>query len=149
MKQDNRLSRVLHVLLHMAHNQRPMTSEEIATFLKTNAVVVRRELSGLRELGYVRSEKGHRGGWSLACDLKSLSLFEVYQALGSPKLIALGVGEGAPSCLVARAVNHELAAATHAAEQQLLKHLKRVSLAKLATHFSAHHPHKGHTAHEH
>lgn len=141
MKRDNRLSWVLHVLLHMGHHGRPMTSEEIAGFLHTNAVVIRRELAGLRELGYVRSEKGHHGGWSLACDLKSITLFDVYEALDSPTLFAIGRGDDNPSCLVARAVNHELAAATQAAEQLLLKHFKRVTLAQLAKHFTKEHPH--------
>jgi len=119
----------------MAHRGRPTTSEEIASFLHTNPVVIRRELAGLRELGYVRSEKGHHGGWSLARDLKSITLFDVYTALESPTLIAIGLGDDNPTCLVALAVNHELAAATNAAEQQLLTHFKRVTLAQLGKHF--------------
>ena len=63
MKRDSRLSAVLHALLHMAAQDRPMTSAELAVCMSTNAAVVRRTMAGLRKAGYVRSAKGHGGGW--------------------------------------------------------------------------------------
>ena len=48
MKRDSKLSSVLHVLLHLAHSERPMTSEQMAAMLGTNPVLVRRVLAGLR-----------------------------------------------------------------------------------------------------
>ncbi|MGP8420203.1 transcriptional regulator, partial [Acinetobacter baumannii] len=36
MRTDNKLSRILHVLLHMARQNRSFTSEEIAKMLSTN-----------------------------------------------------------------------------------------------------------------
>ena len=66
MRRDNRLSATLHALLHMAEQNRPMTSAELAICMTTNAVVVRRTMAGLREAGLVRSEKGHGGGWEIA-----------------------------------------------------------------------------------
>ncbi|HYE44453.1 MAG TPA: Rrf2 family transcriptional regulator, partial [Caulobacter sp.] len=62
MRKDSRLSRMLHVLLHMAQRHEPMTSDAIAQMLGTNPAVVRRTMAGLRDAGYVRSEKGHGGG---------------------------------------------------------------------------------------
>lgn len=62
MRTDSRLSRMLHVLLHMVRDDASMTSEQIATMLGTNAAVVRRTMAGLRKSGYVQSEKGHHGG---------------------------------------------------------------------------------------
>ena len=58
---DTKLSSILHLLLHMAQSERPFTSEELAGFLETNPVVVRRMLAGLRDLGYVSAGKGHGG----------------------------------------------------------------------------------------
>lgn len=69
MKRDSKLSGVLHVLLHMAEYQKPVTSEVLAKAMGTNPVVVRRVMGGLREQGYVHSEKGHGGGWEISCDL--------------------------------------------------------------------------------
>ncbi len=88
MRSDNRLSRMLHVLLHMAEQDAPLTSETIGKMLSTNPVVVRRMMSGLRERGYVQSEKGHGGGWVLTQPLSELSLLDVYQALGEPPIFS-------------------------------------------------------------
>jgi DNA-binding IscR family transcriptional regulator len=46
VRNDSRLSRMLHVLLHMARHDAPMTSETIAKMLGTNPVVVRRTMAG-------------------------------------------------------------------------------------------------------
>ena len=48
MSSDNRLSRMLHVLIHMDQREQPLTSDEIARMLNTNPVVVRRTMAGLR-----------------------------------------------------------------------------------------------------
>jgi len=61
MKQDSRLSGILHVLLHMAEQDLPVTSEMLSKAMQTNPVVIRRIMAGLREQGYVHSEKGHGG----------------------------------------------------------------------------------------
>lgn len=135
MKTDSRLSSVLHVLLHMAHAGRPLTSEELADCLQTNPVVVRRTLAGLRELGYVNSVKGHGGGWSINCDLAKLSLRDVYDALGAPSVFAMGYREDNPACLVEQAVNRALDGALREAETLLIDRLAGVSLADLSADF--------------
>jgi Rrf2 family protein len=137
MRSDNRLSRMLHVLLHMARHQGPMTSEKIAAMLHTNPVVVRRTMAGLREAGYVRSEKGHGGGWTLARDLAEVSLLDVYRAVGEPTLFAIGNDSPAPDCLVEQAVNHVLDDALRKAEALLIDRLGNVTLAELADDFDA------------
>lgn len=45
--------------------------------LGTNPVVVRRTMAGLREAGYVSSERGHGGCWVIACGLGAVSLAEL------------------------------------------------------------------------
>ncbi len=48
MRNDSRLSRMLHVLIHMDQHDQRTTSETIAQMLRTNPVVVRRTMAGLR-----------------------------------------------------------------------------------------------------
>jgi Rrf2 family protein len=132
MKRDGRLSSVLHVLLHMAEQSEPVTSEALATANNTNPVVIRRIMAGLREQGYVRSEKGHGGGWTLACDLSKVTLFDIYTALGSPALLAIGNRVETPGCLVEQAVNASLDRAFGDAEALLLARLGQVTLARLS-----------------
>lgn len=125
------MSGVLHVLLHMLAHEGPMTSAALAHAMTTNPVVVRRILGGLRARGYVRSVKGHGGGWSLARDPGQVTLRDVYAALGSPTLLAIGNRTEAPGCLVERAVNAALGPALAAAEAALLARLGEVTLATL------------------
>ena len=131
MRRDSRLSGVLHVLLHLADHCGPVTSEVLAKAMRTNPVVLRRVMAGLRDQGFVRSEKGHGGGWTLARDLSEITLRDIYAALGSPLLFALGNRTEAPDCLVEQAVNAALNSAFHDAEALLLARLGDVTLAKL------------------
>jgi DNA-binding IscR family transcriptional regulator len=133
MRRDSRLSGVLHVLLHMAEQGGPVTSEVLAKAMDTNPVVIRRIMAGLRDRGYIRSEKGHGGGWTLACDLSEVTLRDIYTALGCPSLFAIGNRTEAPGCLVEQAVNAALNQAFHDAEVLLLSRLGEVTLAALST----------------
>jgi Rrf2 family protein len=132
MRQDSRLPRVLHALLHLERMKGPATSDVIAQMLGTNASVVRRTMGGLRQAGIVVSVKGHGGGWSLAKPLSAISLLEIYQALGAPTLFAIGIDDAQTTCLLARAANDATAAALVKAQQQFESHLRSVSVADMA-----------------
>jgi DNA-binding IscR family transcriptional regulator len=148
MRTDSKLSSILHLLLHMAHSDRPLTSEELAGFLHTNPVLVRRTLAGLRERGYVASEKGHGGGWVLTADLHRVTLRDVYEAVGSPTVFAIGNRVEQPGCLVERVVNQSLGDALAEAEALLLARFAQVTLAELSERFNAQYPKQGaHHAH--
>jgi DNA-binding IscR family transcriptional regulator len=137
LRQDSRLSRMLHVLIHMDRHHGAATSELIAAMLNTNPVVVRRTMAGLRDEGYVRSEKGHGGGWTLARPLAELTLMDVYRAIGEPPLFAVGPASDKPQCLVEQAVNSALDDAFRQAEQLLLARFSSVTLADIAADFEA------------
>jgi DNA-binding IscR family transcriptional regulator len=135
MKRDSRLSGVLHVLLHMAERPGPVTSEVLATAMDTNPVVIRRIMAGLRDVGLVQSEKGHGGGWTLACDLSRVTLRDIYTALDCPSLLAMGNRTETPGCLAEQVVNAALTDAFQEAETRLLSRLGGVTLAMLSADF--------------
>jgi len=137
MRRNSQLSGVLHVLLHMAERDRPTPSEDLAKAMATNPVVVRRVLSGLRDAGLVRSEKGHGGGWALARPLEAITLRDVHRALRGPALLAVGNRTEAPGCLVEQAVNNALGTVFAEAEAVLLAGLGAVTLATLEADFRA------------
>jgi Rrf2 family protein len=132
MRQDSRLPRVLHALLHLDQMEGPATSERIAGMLGTNAAVVRRTMAGLREAGIVGAVKGHGGGWSLAKPLTEISLLDIYRALGQPTLFAIGIDDGSTTCQLARAANTATESALEMAQQQFEAQLRSVSVADLA-----------------
>ena len=137
MKRDSRLSGVLHVLLHMAAQSDPQTSATLARAMDTNPVVIRRVMAGLREQGFVHSEKGHGGGWTIICDLETVTLRDIYEALGRPEILAMGNRTDAPGCLVEQAVNAALGQAFDDAEALLLRRFGEITLAQLSADFHA------------
>lgn len=132
MPTDTRLSRMLHVLIHMDHLAEPVTSDTISQMLDTNPVVVRRTMGSLRAAGYLTSVKGHGGGWTLARPLDELTLRDIHQALGSPKVFAIGLADDNPQCLVERAVNASLEEALSDAERRLLARFGEVTIGSLS-----------------
>ncbi|MCH7336777.1 Rrf2 family transcriptional regulator [Acinetobacter sp. NIPH 2699] len=135
MRTDSKLSRMLHVLLHMARQNKIFTSEEIAHMLSTNAVVVRRTMAGLKSAGFIQSEKGPKGGWHLIVDLEKITLLDIYNAVGEPTIFAIGNERENPDCGVERVVNAALEDAMQQAQTILLTRLKSTTLADLAFQF--------------
>ncbi|KXZ72544.1 Rrf2 family transcriptional regulator [Acinetobacter venetianus] len=135
MRTDSKLSRMLHVLLHMARNNKTYTSDEIAQMLATNPVVIRRTMAGLKKAGFIHSEKGPKGGWSLVEDLSKITLFDIYNAVGEPTIFAMGNERTNPDCAVERVVNAALDDAMNQAQTILLTQLKATTLADLAVEF--------------
>lgn len=137
MRKDTRLSRLLHVLLHMADTDAPMTSQQIARMLGSNAVVVRRIMGGLREAGYVAAERGHGGGWRLTRPTDEITLLDVYRSLGDSELFAFGLSNPAPDCLVEQSVNDTMRDAIDTASAALLTRFAEIRLSDIQKDFRA------------
>lgn len=141
MKTNNSLSSTLHILLHMADAGVPLTSEQLAAFLDTNPVVVRKMLAGLRDHDIVTSEKGHNGGWKLARALNAITLYDIYLALGSPSLFAIGNRNHAPECLIEQGVNRTMNGAFTQAYELIIGQFKQQTLEEIGTEFLNNPPH--------
>ena len=147
MRTDSKLSRMLHVLLHMARQNKIFTSEEIAHMLSTNAVVVRGTMAGLKNAGFIQSVKGPKGGWHLIADLEKTTLLDIYNAVGEPTIFAIGNERENPECGVERVVNAALEDAMQQAQDILLTKLKATTLADLAYAFDQLYQAKMHNYH--
>ncbi|NDV01880.1 RrF2 family transcriptional regulator [Pseudoroseicyclus tamaricis] len=137
MRQDTRLSRLLHVLLHMAETDQPLTSQDIAAMLGSNAVVVRRIMAGLRDDGYVAAERGHGGGWRLVRRAEEITLADIYRSLGAPELFAFGLSNPAPDCLVERSVNATMDETIAAATAALMAKFTEIRLSDIQSDVAA------------
>ena len=129
MRQDGRLARMIHVLVHMGLLGGKETSGRIAEMLGTNPVVVRRTMGLLRDCGIVRSEGGRGGGWQLSRPLDELTVLDVLRALQDGRLLDPGLSDDHPSCPVERAANAVLVSAYADAETRLVEHFAGVTLA--------------------
>jgi len=145
MNKDTRLSGVLHVLLHLGQVTAPQTSERLAMAMGTNAPVFRRTMAGLREAGYVTSEKGHGGGWALAKPLTEITLLDVYTALGRPGLFAIASRNDQSNCRVEQAVNLALSGTLAKAEELITAQLASTTLASLVPGETTGVPHHNHS----
>lgn len=132
MRQDRRLSRVLHALLHLEEMRDPATSDQLAAMLKTNPALVRRMMAGLREAGFVRSIRGHGGGWTLEVPLTDITLLAIYEALGKPALFAMGFADESPKCVLERAANTAISEALEASRRTFEEKLAATTLEDLA-----------------
>tara|TARA_B100000378_G_C18020326_1_gene403956 strand:+ start:700 stop:1152 length:453 start_codon:yes stop_codon:yes gene_type:complete len=132
-----RMSRILHVLIHLDRHVPLATSEQIAKMISTNPVVVRRMMGGLRDRGIVTSGKGHGGGWKLARPLAELTLRDVYDAVGAPPLFNIGPDAEPSECLVEKAVDAQLDASLREAEARLLAQFTTIRVEDLARDFES------------
>ena len=126
---------MLHVLIHMADHEGPLTSDAIAEMLDTPAAMVRRMMGGLRAHGIVASSKGHGGGWRLTQPLAEITMLDIYEALGAPAIFALAPASENQTCLVEQAVDARLRGAFERAAGALREELRATNLAQVAGDF--------------
>jgi len=135
MRKDSRLSRVLHVLVHLEMTEQPVTSDKMAEMLSTNPVVVRRTMALLRNQGFVRSTKGHNGGWSLAKPLNKITLLDIHKALGETSIFTIGLTDEHTNCLIEHSVNAALRDVMNEAEGLMLERFGQITLDVLGKDF--------------
>ncbi len=129
---DYRLSRMLHVLLHIELHDGCATSRTIARMLDTHPVVVRRMLAPFRERGIVESIRGPGGGWRMALPLDALTVADVHEALPDGSLVAIGITRDHPGCPVESAVAAGLSPVLEELEQRALGQLGTLTLESFA-----------------
>lgn len=105
------------------------TSEVLGSRMETHPVVIRRTLGGLRRAGILAAEKGHGGGWSLVGDLRSVTVGDVYEAIGTPAAFNVGLRDPKSTCPIERAVNDAIRDALSKAETLLLARFRAIPVA--------------------
>jgi len=115
----------------MAKANGNVTSEALARSIGTNAAVFRRTMAGLRRAGLVQSILGPGGGWRLGRPVETITLLEVYHALGEPSLFSFGNRDHEPDCKVQKSVNRALGSSMDRARMVLLEDFAAVTLDQL------------------
>lgn len=133
MKPNSRFTVAIHVLTLLAHQagDDPVTSEFIAGSVNTNPVVVRRLLALLRQAKLVRSQGGPGGGWELTLPSRSITLRDVFRAVGSEELFPLHASTPNPRCPVGRSIQAALVTHYDDARLALERELERTNIADL------------------
>jgi Rrf2 family protein len=138
MKSSNQFSDALHVMAHLVGQPGPRTSDQLAACLPTHPVVIRRLLAALQKGGLVNTVRGHGGGSQLARDPATITLHDVYVAIGSPALLHTGARETGRGCPVQQVVNAALEESYQQAQALLEQRLHATTLATLGQAFAQH-----------
>ncbi|WP_112495446.1 RrF2 family transcriptional regulator [Agrobacterium radiobacter] len=133
---DTRLSRMLHVLVHMHLLGGSETSETIAKMLNTNPVVVRRTMAALKEYGIVKSAGGRSGGWRFARGADQITVEQVHDALTIGSAFSIALSNDHSACPVEGAVNLFLGEAMTDAEHTLRTRFAATTIVDLASAFA-------------
>ncbi|GAA1738861.1 Rrf2 family transcriptional regulator [Nonomuraea sp. AD125B] len=132
MSANSRLTIAAHALAWIGLYQRQgheiATSEQIASSVNTNPVVIRRLLGDLRRAGLVESRRGVGAGWSLARDLESMTLLDVYEAVEPGPLFALHRATPDQECVVGYGIQPAMQRIYDGIEETLRRELARVTL---------------------
>ncbi|MFF2727427.1 Rrf2 family transcriptional regulator [Streptomyces sp. NPDC058008] len=132
MSANSRLTIATHALtwigLYQRRGHEVATSEQIATSVNTNPVVIRRLLSKLSKAGLADSRRGAGAGWRLARDLSAITLLDVYRAVEPGPVFALHPATPDPECVVGHGIGPAMSAVYDDVEAALRGELARTSL---------------------
>ncbi|MGW6902525.1 Rrf2 family transcriptional regulator [Streptomyces sp. NPDC054919] len=132
MSANSRLTIAAHALtwigLYRRRGNEVATSEQIATSVNTNPVVIRRLLAELRRAGLVNSRRGAGAGWTLSRDLAAITLLDVYEAVESGSIFALHRSTPDPECVVGHCIGPVMTTVYDEVEATLRKQLARTTL---------------------
>ena len=127
---DTKFSVAVHVLILISESPAPMTSDQMAGSVGTNASYIRKILSLLKKAGIV---DGHRGigGYSLTVASEQLTLLQVYQAvMEEPKLHLLDIHQNPNDrCIVGHHIKPVLTGMFADIEEAFARYLCRKTLA--------------------
>ena len=132
MSKDRSLSTAIHILTVLAYRSPELVSSEfLATGIKTNAGLIRRVLLKLSEHGLVVSTKGKGGGNRLAKPADKISLEDIYVAVKDSPLFRSFDKEPFESCSISCNIGVVLTDVYDDLEGELKKKMKKVKLSKI------------------
>ncbi|WP_122982231.1 Rrf2 family transcriptional regulator [Actinoplanes teichomyceticus] len=132
MSANSRLTIATHALtwigLYQQRGHEVATSEQIATSVNTNPVVIRRLLATLSKAGLVVSRRGAGAGWMLGRDLAAITLLDVYQAIEPGPVFAMHPATPNPGCVVGHGIGPALTTVYDDVEAALRRQLASTTL---------------------
>ena len=125
-----RFAFAVHALAMLAaHQDRKVTSEEIAQSVNTHAVVIRRLMAALRQAGLVTTGQGPGRGSALARAPRAISLAAVYRAVKLNPTFAMHPQAPNRRCPVGRNIQAVLAEVALDSEAALERALAKRCIA--------------------
>lgn len=106
---NTRFATAIHIMTLLAKSpQEWLTSDWMAGSININPVIVRKEISVLREAGLIASRQGKDGGSQLAKNAEQISISEIYRAVKNTEVLGKKNQNPNPACSVGKEINIHL-----------------------------------------
>lgn len=127
---DTKFSSAIHILILISEAESPMTSEEIAVSVGTNASYIRKLTGLLKKKGIIKSRRGI-SGFHLAVRPSELSLYDVYRAVSETEQVHVFDLHQNPNdeCIVGKHIKPVLTEVFRDTEEKAEQELKSTSIA--------------------
>ena len=126
---DTKFSSAIHMLILISEAEAPMTSEEIAISVGTNASYIRKVTGMLKKKGIIESRQGI-GGFQLIITPEKLTLYDIYQAISETGQVhVFGLHQNPnDQCIVGRYIRPVLTDVFRSIEEKAEQELKKTTL---------------------
>ena len=127
---DTRFSSAIHTLIMIAGAETPMTSDQIAESVGTNASYIRKITGLLKKQGIIDSRQGI-SGFTLLVEPEELPLLRIYQAIAETEEVHVFDLHQNPNdeCVVGRHIQPVLTDVFRGIEEKAEQELKNTTLA--------------------
>lgn len=133
---NTRFATLIHILtLFAKHPDQWLSSDWIAASIHINPVTVRRELSTLQRLGWVKSKKGKEGGSRLAVSSEAISIADIYTAVKRSNVLGKRNPCSKATCPIGRQINAQLEKLYDETDRKVVEVLQQGSLKTFADQF--------------
>lgn len=133
---NGRFATSIHILTLLAlEKDKFLSSEYIAGSININPVLVRKEISNLRQMGLIESKEGKGGGSMLARPAKEILLSDIFQAVSQSPVLGRS-HETNKDCPIGKQINHHIEVLNREAELAMVRKLDKLSLADFCKQFT-------------
>lgn len=130
---NTQFSIAVHVLAAIAHHDGIFTSEVLAGSVNANPVFVKRILVKLSKAKLAQTSVGKSGGYGLARNPKSISLFDIYSAVNPPNAFAIHAYPKTKECVVSCNIKEVMSDVLSRTQDAIRKDLKQTTLADVVS----------------
>ncbi|ALR29155.1 MULTISPECIES: Rrf2 family transcriptional regulator [Chryseobacterium] len=133
---NTRFATAIHIMTLLAQSPHEwLTSEWIAGSINVNPVIVRKEMSVLKQAGLIISRQGKEGGCQLAKNADVISISDIYLAIKNTEVLGKKNNNPNPACSVGKEINNHLNTLFSETDKLVLKFLSNKSLKEFSDQF--------------
>lgn len=134
---NGRFQIAVHILTLLSRaNNELLSSEYIAGSININPVLVRKEISNLRNFGLISSKEGKNGGYSLGRPSHKITMADIYHAVKNQPLLGEAKNRPNPDCPVGKQIDKSIESLYADLDKAIMNKLELISLADFSEQFN-------------